>query len=189
MDPASTPEADQVVEAVRQGAIDRFEELILAHQQQVWAIVACSRLDRDTARELVHQTFVAAYSSLDQYQVGTSFRFWIKAIARNQVRHELRRREVRHRHEDAYRRELERRLDEDEADGSAAEVRREALRLCRSGLNPVHGRLIELHYEQGQGLEAIAGLLGRSAAATKQMLWRVRQLLRRCIEQRLGGLA
>jgi RNA polymerase sigma factor (sigma-70 family) len=48
--------------------------------------------DQSASEDLVQQTFVKAFMSLDNYQTGRDFGAWLRTIARNLLRNELRRR-------------------------------------------------------------------------------------------------
>ena len=100
------------------------------------------------------------------------------------VREELRSRERESRRLTAYREHLAARF----ADPVAAEARgerlRRALERCRAELPPASARAVELRYEQSRDFEAVARELGRTVAAARQLLGRVRLSLRRCIEQK-----
>jgi len=52
--------------------------------------------------EIVHETFVWAYRHLDEFQSGTSFQAWLRAIAWNLIRAELQRFAREHKHRKDY---------------------------------------------------------------------------------------
>lgn len=65
--------------------------------------------------------------------------------------------------------------------------RQEALRFCMDKLGRHQRQLLELRYTQSVTPAEIANLLGKSANAVSAALLRVRNALRRCVEQRLEG--
>src|SRR5689334_15538177 len=81
---------DATIQRVLAGEIDAFAEIIRAHQQVVWSVIAAMLVDVAETEELVQRTFVKAYQHLNQFRFGQPFQAWIKQIARNEVRQQLR---------------------------------------------------------------------------------------------------
>jgi DNA-directed RNA polymerase specialized sigma24 family protein len=50
----------------------------------------------------------------------------------------------------------------------------------------VAARALELRFEEALSVEQVAAALGRTAAATRQLLFRARAAVRACIERRLA---
>ncbi len=86
----ATPEADRIVAGVLAGDTPAFAGLIRMYQESVWRIAASMLRDRDATESLVQQVFVDAYFHLDQYAPGTDFGAWVRTVARNRLRKELR---------------------------------------------------------------------------------------------------
>ena len=111
---------------------------------------------------------------------------WLRTIARNLVREELRRQSRRDRRLAVYREHLKTRFkDNGRADRHEA-LLREALADCRESLGPSAAEALDLRYDRSMGFEEIAGKLGRTVAATRQMLGRIRLALRDCIKERMA---
>lgn len=179
-------ETDRIVRQVLAGRVDAYEALIQRHETDVRRVIGGALLhDPEAARDLVQEVFVGAYYSLSRYRLGEDFGLWLRSIARNLLRKELRRRSRETRRLDFYRAELARRMeDEPAAERHDARLER-AHQQCREKL-PAHSReVLDLHYAQSLRLEQVAAKLGRSLEAVKQLLYRVRILLRECIEQRM----
>ncbi len=185
-----TPSTAQAVAQVLAGDVEAYASLVQAHQQQVWRLAAYALRDRAATEDLVQQVFLTAYEKLDRYDPERDFGAWLRTIARNQVRNELRRTARETRWMSRYRDHVERRLERsagaeaaEEADEVAEELR-EHLAECRKELAEPARRALALRYEQSQGFDEIAEALGRTVAATRQLLTRVRLALRRCLEAR-----
>src|ERR1051325_5886905 len=86
----NNPEIDSVVMRVLGGEIDAYEAIVRCYQAEVWKVVAAMLLDMPRTEDLVQQTFINAYQHLHHYQRGRDFGAWLKQIARNQVRQEIR---------------------------------------------------------------------------------------------------
>lgn len=179
-------ETEQLVRRVRAGETEAYAELVRQFELPVWRVVAAMLQSFHEARDALQQTFVDAYVHLDQFQLGRDFGAWIKEIARNRVRQELRRMSREANRLAVYRVEFERRL----ADESAAERYEEryfdALRKCREKLPERSAQAIAWRYEGGKSFDEVATLLETSRTAAEKLLSRARLLLRDCLATRLS---
>lgn len=166
------------IRSVLDGQLDRFEELIAASHESVWRCVAGIGLDRETTRDVVQEAFVEAYRQIDTFDPDKDFGAWVRGIGRNLARKEIRRRSCHYRHQERYRQHISQRFEKAEE----PDERLAALRRCRERLNPDARAVIDRYYAEDQPIDGIAASLKRSAAATKQLLWRARMALRKCIE-------
>ena len=146
-------------------------------------LVAYAIRDRDRAEDVLQQTYMAVYSSLDRYEQGRDFGAWIRTIARNTCRRALR---------DAFR---DANLRKSYADAIAvkADLRRaeeehperrvEHLNECLQQVPENSRRLLELRYTLGKRVNDIAEKAGKTAGTIKKMLFRIRVALKECIER------
>jgi RNA polymerase sigma-70 factor, ECF subfamily len=184
---ALTPEADRVVAEVLAGNTQAFADIVRLYQQDIWRIAAALLRDRDATENLVQQVFVDAYFHLDQYAQGTDFGAWIRTVARNRLRKELRTACREDRRLATYRERLAERLraettgTRDDSDAYVA-----ALRGCRQAMPARDAQLVKLRYEKGLSFEAIAELQGQSPEAVQRMISRIRFRLRDCIQNKLN---
>ncbi len=179
-------EADRIVEEVLNGDTEAFAGLVRLFQESVWRIAAAMLRDRDATENLVQQVFVDAYLHLDQYELGTDFGAWIRTVARNRLRKELRTAAREDRRLSRFRERLAERLQaeaSDRTDDSDAYIA--ALRGCRQLLTTRDAELLKLRYESGMSFEAIAAKQGQSPEAVQRMISRIRFRLRDCIQNKL----
>ncbi|MHC4202087.1 MAG: RNA polymerase sigma factor, partial [Planctomycetota bacterium] len=174
------------IDEVLEGRIDAYAEVVRRYQDEVWRIVAFALRDVAATEDLVQQVFVNAYASLETYRAGMDFGAWLRSIARNLVRSEIRRRMREEKRLKAYHEHLLERVADDKAAERHEARLREALSRCREKLAPTSRRALDLRYRRGLGFGEVAQALGRTAAAARQMLSRVRLELRRCIEGRMA---
>ena len=80
----------QVLQAIMPVLLLAIAILVRLFQESVWRIAAAMLRDRDATENLVQQVFVDAYLHLDQYEPGTDFGAWIRTVARNRLRKDLR---------------------------------------------------------------------------------------------------
>jgi RNA polymerase sigma-70 factor (ECF subfamily) len=172
------------VEQVLMGDVDAYADVVRAHQQEIWRIVAYAMRDRTATEDLVQQVFVQAYLNLDRYDPARDFGTWIRTIARNLVRNELRRSSRETHWLRRYHEFVALRWENSDAAEQAEQSMRKDLEDCRKELSENASEALSMRYEQGMGFEQIAGILGRTVAATRQMLARIRIALRRCVEER-----
>lgn len=171
---------DTLIRRVLAGELDLYAELVRRHQADVWRSAAFLLRDPRTTEDLVQQAFVNAFQHLDRFRLGADFGVWIKAIARNLAKQELRTRSREDRRMEVYQELLEQRKT-DERETAVGE----ALRICREKLPERGAEALALRYEKALAFEEIARALGSTVNATRQLLSRVRIALRDCIEKRL----
>jgi RNA polymerase sigma-70 factor (ECF subfamily) len=180
-------EVDQIVEQVLAGDVEAYAEVVRRYQREVWKVVTAMLHDVKVTEDLVQQAFVNAYLHLSQYQPGSDFAVWVKSIARNLVRQELRSRSRETRRLDIYRKHLLDRFKDDDTASKREEALGDALRRCREKLPEHSTEVLDLRYARAMSFEEIAAGLGRTVEATRQLLSRVRLLLRDCIEKKMAG--
>ena len=180
-------EINSVVARVLKGEIDAYETIVRAYQREVWKVVTAMLFDARGAEDLVQRSFVSAYQHLHQFQPGRDFGAWLKEIARNQVRQELRRASREDRRLELYRSQVLQ-VSEAASASSAEEGLEEALRQCAERLPPSSAKVLELRYVLGRNFGEIAALIGRTVEASRQHLARIRLSLRECIEKHLARL-
>ena len=180
-------DTDALVARIRAGETALYAELVRRHQQDVRRVLAALLHDLRSTEDLVQQAFVNAYAHLDRFRKGADFAVWIRAIARNLARMELRARSREGRRLDAYQELIESRWRDEAEAGRRESAVGDALRHCREHVDGDAARALSLRYEQGRPFGEISAEIGRSVEATRQLLSRVRLSLRDCIQKRLGG--
>jgi RNA polymerase sigma-70 factor (ECF subfamily) len=178
-------ESDELVRRALAGDTESFAALVRRYETDVWRVATAMLGDRVATENLVQQTFVNAYERLDQYQAGRDIGRWLKGIARNLVREEMRKRSRESQHLASYREYLLTLYeDDDTAEQRARELER-ALAACRQTLTEAAARALVLHYEEGLSVEQVSTLISRTLAGTRQLLFRARVALRDCVQRRL----
>lgn len=193
-DPSGDPDAQRMLR-VKRGDRDSFTELVERWKHPVIGFIHRTLPDPDEAEDLAQATFVQLWRTAGRYQPTARFSTFLFTIARNLCLNEIRRRvrhptdsldEPRADDEDHPLRQIEdRRQTEageaatrselfrlvDEALDALPEKQRTALILCREG---------ELSYEE------IAEVLGTSVQATKSLIHRARETLKRRLKPYLA---
>ena len=180
---------DEAIRRVRKGDTAAFEVVVrrLERPLRAWlAVQAPPGIDVD---EVAQMSFVAAFTRISDYELGTNFAAWLFTIARFRLKTEFSRlRRVADYHvryaPDILQRELQRR---DSEPPEMQETRLENLQLCLAQLSENLYRFIKWRYVEEIPLEEMAALSGRSVAAVKKQLWKLRHKLHACVEARMAA--
>ncbi|MDA1229949.1 MAG: sigma-70 family RNA polymerase sigma factor [Planctomycetota bacterium] len=140
------------------------------------------------AEEVLQETNVVMLSKWTQFQPGTNFLAWCRAIARLEV---FRFRRSRHHRMLLLGDDVVGLLaDHLEEQSSDLEQRRDALTECITKLRSQDQELIRRRYAAGTTGDNVAHQLGRPANSVYQSLGRIRRVLMECIRRRMstGGV-
>ncbi len=136
------------------------------------------------ADEVLQETNLVIWSKWDQFEEGTNFVAWGRAIARLEV---FRFRRTRGRKlcflEDDV---LEIVASRNETVSEEVYLRQEALALCITQLRAKDRELIQMRYSPGVNGDQVADMLGRPANSVYQSLGRIRRTLMECVKHRLA---
>ena len=164
---------------------DRFAELVATHHASLRVFVRSLGIAPDWVDDLAQDAFVVAYRELDAFYEERDFGKWLRGIARNLVRNELRK-ENRHRrilHEGLTQHLLD--LHEQEAAAPFQEGQVEALRACLGKLPEDSREMVHSRYHEGWNAARMGEKFDMKTATVRQQLLRIRRQLRECIDQQL----
>lgn len=189
MDTLLANDIEKIVQRIRAGDADVYARIVQEFERDVRSIIATGLHDFQATDELVQQTFVNAYFALPTFHMGEDFRGWLRAIARNLLRDEIRRRGNEYRHTLVYKQYVVRRLEENSEGDGLQDKYLDSIQRCLEKLPPDARHALELRYPQGMDFSKIAAEINRTVAGTRQLLARVRIRLRDCIGRSEGSLA
>jgi len=86
---------EQLIAQFQGGELSAFEEIVGRYQGQLINFVGRLLNDRNTAEDIVQETFLRVYRNKHRYKEIARFSTWIYTIAGNLARTELRRRKIR----------------------------------------------------------------------------------------------
>jgi RNA polymerase sigma-70 factor (ECF subfamily) len=137
------------------------------------------------AEDVLQEVAVSVAKNYGTYDRSRPFVAWALGIARNHMLMYFRR---YHRSRVVFNDQLMATISQqlESISESVLEQRREALHSCLNRLENRQRRLIEMRYSRGFSIVQIAEALGKSAAAVKGSLHRVRKSLQRCISLQRG---
>lgn len=180
----SAPDCDALVLSVRAGNLDAYDEIVRQHQVALRAFLATYCPNWEVVDDLAQLTFLWAYEHLNEYKPGTNFQSWLKAIARNTLLAELK---SKQRHSGRYRKYVEfvvttaeqAELEKPDVDSDLPAVLNE----CLQKLPDDARQLLQWRYQEKLDTRKLAEKVQKSETALRGTLFRIRQMLKRCVEQ------
>lgn len=180
----SAPDCDALVLSVRAGNLDAYDEIVRQHQVALRAFLATYCPNWEVVDDLAQLTFLWAYEHLNEYKPGTNFQSWLKAIARNTLLAELK---SKQRHSGRYRKYVEfvvttaeqAVLEKPDVDSDLPAVLNE----CLQKLPDDARQLLQWRYQEKLDTRKLAEKVQKSETALRGTLFRIRQMLKRCVEQ------
>ena len=167
---------------------EALEELIEAHQAELFRYLRFVGADYSVAEDLVQETYLSAFQSKTTpplHDLGAR-RAWLRRIAYNRFIDHCRRRKrspVSFSSAEAEAAETFWKNDFLQYDEGFSCM--EALEICLKGLSQQHRELIDAFYAARRSRDEIASSLGITPDGVKVALRRIRQALAKCIQQRL----
>jgi RNA polymerase sigma-70 factor (ECF subfamily) len=140
------------------------------------------------AEDVLQEVAVSVARNYATYDPERPFVAWALGIARNHMLMYFRK---HHRDRLVFKDQLMRILGShlEALSGEPDDYRREALHKCLKKLDPDRRRLIEMRYSSGLSVVEMAERLGKSVAAVKGNLHRVRRALEKCVSLRAKELS
>lgn len=170
-----------LVKNVQNGDLASFEKLIDQHQSHLRAFIAMKLPVPHLIDEIAHETFVFAHRHIDDFEAGTDFGKWLRAVAFNLVRKETLRFQRVAKNQEKF---LDHCLVESSTNGGfgpeAAVVA--YLEECIAELSDSQKALLDRKYSLSESSREMAEALDKSEAWVRTTLCRVRTALRNCIE-------
>ncbi|MEM1441000.1 MAG: sigma-70 family RNA polymerase sigma factor [Verrucomicrobiota bacterium] len=176
----------ELVLRVQNGELSAFEELLGLHSSRLRAFVAMKLPVAHLIDEIAHETFVFAHRHIHDFEAGTDFGKWLRAIAFNLVRKETLRYQRISKNKEKF---LEHFLVE-QSSGSQWSPESPAvvyLEECLERLPDQQKQLLEHKYKLSETSREMANAFDQSEAWVRTTLCRIRTGLRKCIEQKLAS--
>jgi len=180
----SREEIEKAIQAVQNGDAESFTFVVECHHIQLRTFISAMIHDRFDADDLAQQTFLFAYQHIGEYEIGTNFLAWLKAIAYNHVRDY---RAYAQRTQNAKRglRDEISRKSIAAMEPTMLDPRLELLENCVERLPVNQRQFLRAVCARRATLEEVATELNRSNTAVRKNLSRLYENLRACVEQRL----
>ena len=169
-----------------------YGKLLTAIQPRLHAFVVSLLPGDPGVEDVVQETNKVLWDKAGDFEPGTNFSAWAYTVARFQVMAHRKRRKRQSWlcFDDAL---VELFLNQAAVQFEEIDDRRRALRACLTKLRDTDRDIVRTRYESKHPLKAYAARVGRTEAAVKRALVRIREGLRKCIESEMqreseGGL-
>lgn len=162
-----------------------YAELIQRHQSRLRTVLSYYFHSRDEIEEHLQVAFVQAYLNLRSCDLSAGFYAWLRGVAINTLKMELRRLHTSRRRGAEYLRYVQLQKLESGEHEAEPEARAEALKLCLAKLPPDDASLVNAKYAQHRPLGELAQQWKITTGAIKVRLLRIRGALRGCIQKQL----
>jgi RNA polymerase sigma-70 factor (ECF subfamily) len=182
-----------LVKEILAGRTERYGELVLAYQSMLTSFAAWRLPDPHMVDEVVQQTFVRAYEQLAEFDPQSDFGTWLRVICHYFILTEQKRAVLDLQNRTRYRERVRHHLMQASAERAGIDPQRHAedrlslLRECRGKLPADLEKLVKLRYEEERRIADIAAHLERTESWVTMTLWRIRGLLRDCMDRRLAS--
>lgn len=181
LNPETDLTTDELISAVLEGRSEAYADIVGRYQNSVLRVVTAMLYDRSFTEDLVQQVFINAYRALDRFETGRDFGSWIRVIARNVVREELRRSIRYDTHLNAYAEQLTERWVDDESADEAERELDSSLEECLKKLPDRTAKIVNLRYYEDWSCDRIAQRMNMTTGAVRNVLCRARIQLHDCI--------
>lgn len=144
---------------------ERAAAMLVEHHAQSIARFVASLGERDEIEEVVQDTFVRAFGSLDSFRGDSTFRTWLLTIARNLVRDRQRVRKRSRLHVEIQDDDLV--SSSDALEGAVARETERRLRAAVETLSPLQRSIFTLRVTEGLSYREIAIVVGSTEGAAR----------------------
>jgi len=187
----ASEEEDLLIERARKGDVESFSRLVLLRQGYIRAFLGRLVGHPDIVDDMAQETFLRAFTNLHVFDGRAPFLAWLAGIARNLALEHLRSESRRLARQNA---RLAEAMASWRAQYSGSETATpegheryvRAIQGCMDRLPPKSADVITRHYFRGEAAASLSQRLKTSVNAVHQLLFRIRQALRHCIEKRLA---
>ncbi len=156
-----------------------FIQLLTGSQSRIYAYIYSLVFDADQADDILQQTNAVLWEKSSEFEIGTNFVAWSFRIAYFQVlAHRKKQQRDRLVFDDTLLGSIASAASESDA---AFESKQRQLRKCLDKLSQRQRECVQRRYDAGANLDAIAADMNLKSNAVKQLLYRARNALHRCV--------
>jgi RNA polymerase sigma-70 factor (ECF subfamily) len=163
--------------------IDLVHKLFMKHTGELRGFILALLPDLVLVDDLLHEVFLIATEKAANYQDGTNYLAWVKAMARFKVLEAIR---LRRSTVETLSPEVLEVLFVAAPDIEADEVQVHAIRSCIQNLSKSSKTLIDMRYRLECKPAEIANRIGWTVQSVSVELSKARDVLRKCLQRKLG---
>lgn len=175
----------EIVAKVKKGNTPAYIELVCLYQNRLRSVLSFYCHSREEIEEFTQEAFVEAYTHIDQFDLTCPFFPWLRTIAVNSLRMELRRKDTEKRLGLEYLRRLQMSRAVQNTSLAEEKERLSALDHCVEKLSENNIQIVKEKYRNNRSYADMAELFGSKENALRIRLMRIRESLRQCIERYL----
>lgn len=176
----------ELVSRTLRGDQRAYAEIVMRYQDRLRVTLSFYFHSREAIEEQLQETFVQAYVNLNTFDQEAPLFPWLKGMAVNLTKMELRRLKTARRKGVDYLRFLQLSNALSSPKSSIADRMSEALQGCLQKLKEKDLSLLRLKYGEQWSTSQLADRNRSTEGALKLKLHRLRDVLRRCIQTQLG---
>ena len=166
----------EIVERAQSGSMRAFEQLVVRYETRIFRFLLVKTGNVQEAEDIAQTVFISAYRNLHRYRARYPFATWIFTIARRASISFYRKREVRARSEPAIVEEPIEAVDPRERMENR-ELRQNIWSQMRDRLTRDQYTAFWMTYQEGMNLAETAGVMNKTVAGVKLLLYRGRRKL------------
>lgn len=171
---------DLLVKRCQKGDTQAFRDLIERHQSRLYSFAYGMMQNSEAARDVVQETFIAAYQALPRYNPQGTFYAWLHKIAMNQCLRHLRNKKWTVPWEDVD--PLVTDTAPDPEQSLVSDEKRRRIRKAIKRLPKDYREVIVLRYDSELSYLEIAETLGVPVSTIETRLFRAKEKLRRMLQ-------
>lgn len=165
--------------------VDQYMRLLLAHQERLYRFVRMAMPNSQQIDDVLQETFLVMWQKFDESCSAESFYPWACRIARLKVLEAFARnqRDLPVLDTDI----IEQMMIDESLESDPQADAKQILQSCMDKLPVADRDLIELRYEPGMRVEAMAAQLSRPANSISKSLGRIRHVLWQCMDDAMNS--
>ncbi len=172
---------NELINKIQSGSIDDYTLIIERYQGKLQSALSFYCQNSRDVQYFLHETFVMAYSKLNKFNKSYPFYPWLKTIAVNLLREEIRKRKSLSERAAKY---METQLDL-ESSSTVRDSKLDALQGCMNELDDTQKELMKKRYWAKESISFLAEKMQRKPSALKMQVLRIRESLKKCIKVKL----
>ena len=173
----------EVVKKVKKGDKSAYIELVYLYQNRLRSFLSFYCHSKDEIEEFTQEAFVEAYTHINQFDLTSPFFPWLRTIALNSLRMELRRKDTEKRLGTEYLRRIQMSRSARKDSHEKEKERLAALDHCVEKLSLKNIQIVKERYSNNRSYADISRIFDSKENALRIRLMRIRESLRQCIEQ------
>ena len=175
----------ELIEQILDGDVESFRLVVREYAPEVRLYLARRLPDFHQVEDLTQEIMAAVYWNLKRYDYRADFGAWVRGITKNKFREYLRREYNRANKLDKLKSEISMKVDEMIEARSGQEPQMVSLlHTCIEKLPEKMSTLVRARYLENESVQGIALRLKSSVSAISSHLYRLKKLLRECVESR-----